>query len=457
MLPKNWKDFFRFILPLVLGSMAIFLVLSLLLFIKFQLFFNGVHPGWIFLGILFAHLAAATIPLILFYTQLKKVNEYTDRAIEGKLTHVPVNLSEPFQDIVSGAREMAISLEEKSQMAQESRDRILATLESMAEGVMMVDAEGKNIFVNSALSDSIGFKKEQAIGAYYWETFRDPGVNEMIATCLRARQTLKKEHTVLLSTLVFEIQVSPVLSGNDFLGIVAVFHDVTRLKELERVRTEFVANVSHELKTPLTSILGFVETLKDGAVDDKENRGKFLQIIEDQSRNLHSLIEDLLFLSKIESHAEVVRRQNVDLETLIQKTLKFFDFQIRDKKIKLELEFSKKPFFLEADPGLLERALSNLIDNAIKYNVPNGNIGIFVSEKSGQTLVQVRDTGLGIAEQDLPRIFERFYRADKSRSRETGGTGLGLSIAKHIVERHGGRVEVSSAPQKGSVFSLYLP
>lgn len=347
--------------------------------------------------------------------------------------------------------------QEKLGRVEEEKDRIFAILGSLSEGVIIVDTDQKVVLVNEAFLVSFGLKKESVEGRYFWETFRDADLNQSLENCLTQRTALKKEHTVPLSRDIFEMQISPVFSGADFLGVAAVFHDVTKLKELERMRSEFVANVSHELKTPLTSILGFVETLKDGAIDDPTHRLKFLQIIEDQSQKLQLLIEDLLLLSKMESDKAVLRGERVDLDKILEKMLEIFSGPLKEKKIKLKKNLVPMPFHLEADPLLLERALSNLIDNAIKYNQPGGSLLVEAFQKEGQAVIRVIDSGIGISSSDIPRVFERFYRAEKSRSRESGGTGLGLSIVKHIIERHGGHIEVQSELQKGSTFTLSLP
>ncbi len=360
------------------------------------------------------------------------------------------------RSVLSGSREAHTRLEKKSQLAGETRDRVLATLESMAEGVVIVDAQGKTLLVNTALLEALGLKKNSVEQAYFWEIFRDSEVNEMMETCLRDRQVLQKEHTVLLSEKIFEIQVSPVSGDADFLGAVGVFHDVTRLKKLEKVRTEFVANVSHELKTPLTAILGYVETLKDGAVEDKQNCMKFLSTIEDQAQSLSGLVEDLLLLSSVESEKNQLRFQAVDLEAILARVLSYLDRKILEKKINIEKEIAPRPFLLRADPALFERVISNLLDNAVKYSSNGGKVLVRAFEKDGSAVIEVVDEGIGISEADIPRIFERFYRVDKSRSRESGGAGLGLSITKHIIESHGGKIEVESAPQKGSKFKVSL-
>ncbi len=356
----------------------------------------------------------------------------------------------------SGSREMAARNEAKDQLAQAASGRTLATLGSMAEGVLIVDAQGRAVLANNALLDALGLKKGAVEGAYFWEIFRDSEVNEMLENCLKHRRVAKKEHSVLLSDKTFEIQVSPIASGSDFLGAVGVFHDVTRLKELERARTEFVANVSHELKTPLTSILGYVETLKEGAVEDVENRMKFLDTVEEHAKNLSALVEDLLLLSSVESGKSALRLREVDFGSMADRVLKAYAPKIREKKITLSREISPEPFVIRVDEALFERAFSNLVDNAVKYTPPGGAITVTAARSGAESRLTVADTGIGIADHDLPRIFERFYRADKSRSRESGGTGIGLSIVKHIVERHGGRIEVESVPQKGAKFSVVL-
>ena len=348
------------------------------------------------------------------------------------------------------------SLEKRTQAVHEEKKRLFAILESMTEGVLVVDTEQKMLLVNTALERYFGFQRDTVKGRYSWEIFRDADINAMIARALEERVVLRKEHSAALSAAVYEIQISPVSAAGEFLGVVAVFRDITLLKEFERMRTEFVANVSHELKTPLTSILGFVETLKEGGVDDAQNRMKFLQIIEMQSKKLHSLIEDLLLLSRVESSEEPFRPESVDVEKLLEKMREMFEPQLKEKKIQMQIVPSAGTVRVQADASL-ERALSNLIDNALKYNHANGRVTLQVTKEGRQARLDVRDTGLGISSLDLTRVFERFYRADKSRSRETGGSGLGLAIAKHIVERHGGKIEVQSTLGQGSTFSILLP
>ncbi len=355
------------------------------------------------------------------------------------------------------SRDASKKHEEEIQTASAVKNRMLSVLESMTEGVVVIDTDKKILLMNSMLAGVLEINPQMVRGSYFWEAFRDPDINDMIQESLDKQRSIRKEHKILLFDTHFQIQVSPVFSDKLFLGVIAVFHDVTRLKKLEEMRSEFVANVSHELKTPLTSILGYVETLKEGALEDKENSGRFLSIIDDHAKKLHGLIEDLLLLSSVESGRAEIRKETLDLGVLLDRMEPSFAKRLKEKQIVLVRKFGDHEAHFPSDAKQIEHALSNLLDNAIKYNTTGGKILVGIEKKSGTVNITVTDTGIGIPEADLNRIFERFYRVDKSRSRELGGSGLGLSIAKHIVERHNGRIEVRSRLGAGSTFSIILP
>lgn len=357
------------------------------------------------------------------------------------------------------AREVGKLAKDSSQEAERSGEhmrRILAILQSMNEGVLVVDDDERVLLANSVFSGVIGVPRDAIEGKLYWEVIRDSTFNGFIRRALTERVLMNAEHELLLSDRVFQTQVSPVFGKDEFLGAVAVLHDVTRLKELERQRTEFVANVSHELKTPLTSIMGFVETLKEGAGDDPKDRAQFLGIIDEQSKKLFRLIEDLLLLSKVESGRAPLLKEKINVLLVTEKLLKPLRPAITAKRMTVETAVPGG-YLLPADPHLFEQALSNLIDNAVKYGEPGGRITIRAFDLDGACHIEVADSGPGIPPDDLQRIFERFYRVEKGRSRDQGGTGLGLSIVKHIAERHGGAVSVKSRPLEGSVFTLSFP
>ncbi len=387
-------------------------------------------------GLLF--LIALLVTSVFFVSLLKKSNE------EARLLRHRLEASEE-------------SLEGRMKDTLEEKKRLFGILESMTEGVLVVDTEQRILLVNSALCRLFDLRKELVEGKHYWEIFRDPDVNQMVQESLDKQKGSQKELDFLLTKSIFDIHVSPVFAAKEFIGIVAVFRDITPLKEFDRMRAEFVANVSHELKTPLTSILGFVETLKEGAIDDKENSHKFLSIIETQSKKLNALIEDLLLLSRIESSNEPVKKEPVRVKDVMDKLTETFSPLLGEKKNSLKVAIEPKDLKIKIELSSFERAISNLIDNAIKYSPVGSQVWVEASGNSKGVTISVKDDGIGIPESDLPRIFERFYRVDKGRTRELGGTGLGLSIVKHIIERHGGSVHVESILQKGSTFTITLP
>jgi two-component system phosphate regulon sensor histidine kinase PhoR len=240
-------------------------------------------------------------------------------------------------------------------------------------------------------------------------------------------------------------------------GVLIVVHDVTRVRQLENARRDFVANVSHELKTPITSIKGFVETLLEGAILDPEHAGEFLKIIGRQADRLGAIIEDLLSLSRIEQEAEQgkIHLAGRKIKSILKAAIQACNTRSEGKKIDVSLT-CPEDLRARVNGPLLEQALINLIDNAVKYSDPGSSVAVEAGKDNGQVVIKVKDQGVGIAQEHLPRLFERFYRVDPSRSRKVGGTGLGLAIVKHIAQAHGGKVGVESTPGQGSTFAVYL-
>ena len=239
-------------------------------------------------------------------------------------------------------------------------------------------------------------------------------------------------------------------------GAIGIFYDITQIERLERVRQEFLSNISHELRTPLTSILAFVETLEDGAIKDEENNQRFLGVIRKNAQRMHRLIDDILELSTIESGKISFELKKINLNQLIEEVFTNLSGKAKERRIKLKNEVSHDAFVF-ADAVRLEQMLTNLIDNAVKFNAEKGMVIVGFEEKNEKNIISISDTGEGISSEHLQRIFERFYRTDRARSREIGGTGLGLAIVKHLARLHGGEVSVNSALGKGSTFSIELP
>ncbi|MEK6728018.1 MAG: ATP-binding protein [Candidatus Omnitrophota bacterium] len=332
-----------------------------------------------------------------------------------------------------------------------------AILGSMIEGVIAVDKDTKIISINPAIEEIFKVKKEEAEGRFLLEAIRNNDIAELINLCLQNKALISKELILVWPVQsIFQVNASPLFENDAVSGCVVVIHDITEIRRLERMRSDFVANVSHELKTPLTSIKGFVETLLEGALEDKENSRNFLSIIQDQAERLNNLINDLLELSHIESKEVSLKLGDLYLCKLFEAVVFGFKSKIKKKNIEIKNELADTAI-IKADKEKIEQVVINLIDNAIKFNKENGSIRIFSEDSGDRIKIIVEDSGAGIPEKDIPRIFERFYRVDKARSRELGGTGLGLSIVKNIIELHGGSVGVESTEGLGTKLFFLLP
>jgi two-component system phosphate regulon sensor histidine kinase PhoR len=340
-----------------------------------------------------------------------------------------------------------------------SRDeeQLSAVLTQMAEGVVAVDGTGKVLLVNPALSRLLGVDAERAKGRPYLESVRHHGLVDLLAAILGGGPSQTRELRLFTpDELVFEAHAVPLFEHGRAAGAVVVLHDITRLRRLEQMRRDFVANVGHELRTPLASIKGYAETLREGAMDDRENRDGFVRTIEEQADRLSKLVDDLLDLSAIESGHRAPRLAPLNLEPLASDCSRQLQPAATQRGVEIAVSVPESLPRASADRDQVRQILLNLLDNAVKYSERGGKIEVGARSGEEGIVVWVRDQGVGIPEADLPRVFERFYRVDKARAREAGGTGLGLAIVKHLVEAHGGRVWVESRQPGGSTFSFTL-
>ena len=369
------------------------------------------------------------------------------------------------EEVVGLARamnRMAGQLDRRLRTIERQRSQLQTVFCSMVDGVITVDGAERVVEINQAAADLLGVQPERAKGKNIGVAIRNTALKQLIRQTLTGGEPVEGD-LVLLGPRGREHFCRA--QGNRLAdlddrghGAVVVISDLTRLRRLESLRRDFVANVSHELKTPITSIEGFAETLLDGALEEPEEARRFTGIILQQSRRLHAIVEDLLTLSRIEQED---RRQEIPLQELpLLETLQAAVQVCQERAVARGMELSLHgPEKLRAriNPALLEQALVNLIDNAIKYSPAGRPIAIEARPGEGEIMIMVRDRGPGIPAASLPRLFERFYRVDKARSTRMGGTGLGLAIVKHIIQAHRGRVEVSSEPGQGTVFTIYLP
>jgi two-component system phosphate regulon sensor histidine kinase PhoR len=361
---------------------------------------------------------------------------------------------------------MTDELRSKIEELSEDRAQLLAMLTSMVEGVMVLDYKGRILQVNPALERMFGVTRAETRGRPSLEVFGHSELNALVSSVLATRTGQKDEIILTPSGRCLDVEASVAGGEQDNEACaVLVFHDITELRRLENIRKDFVANVSHELRTPLTSIKGYVEALLDGGKDDSETSVRFLEIILKQSDRLNLILEDLLQLSKIESGQLQFKKEPLHIGSVIERTIAMIKPLAEKKQHRLRSQVAADLPLISGDEERLVQVLANLLDNAIKYTPEGGQITVAARRispsraEAPRTSIEltVTDTGIGIPEQDRPRVFERFYRVDKARSRELGGTGLGLAIVRHIVEGHGGQVWVEGNMPTGSRFIVRLP
>lgn len=353
---------------------------------------------------------------------------------------------------------MASEIKRRVEELTQEKETVKTILRGMSDGVMVVNAEGRIILINRVL-ESLLEGVPDMMGKTPVEVIRSAELQNGFAGVLKTGRTAKMELSVATQEAdrVFDVTIARLMPEKRMLGAVAVFHDITDLKRIEKMRKDFVANVSHELRTPLTSIKGYAETLFTDEIADDSKIKSFAQIILKHANRLSTLVQDLLSLTRLESQATPMAKTEFDLRKVLDGAVLIVRSVAEAKNLKLATEAVPEGTMVWADRDQISQALINLLDNAVKYTPENGSVKVHITETEEEVQVTVEDTGIGIPREHLNRIFERFYRVDKNRSREMGGTGLGLSIVKHIVQAHGGRVWVQSKLEVGSSFSFSLP
>jgi two-component system phosphate regulon sensor histidine kinase PhoR len=390
--------------------------------------------------------------------RIRRLKGFMERAAAGDFT--PTERDYGHDDLADLSDSVARGISGLGQTIRtltDERNRSSAILGSMVEGVAVVAGDERILYCNWAFEQILELPEGSSQGRTLVEALRQADLVDLVRQALPGGEEVTGEVEVgTVRRRNFSVTAAAVRAAGTN-GAVLVLHDITELRRLERVRRDFVANVSHEFKTPLTAIQGFAETLLSGALEDKANRRRFVEIIREHARRLARLTDDLLKLSRIEAGRLELEINPIRVETLVNGCIETTRLKAQAKRIEVRVELDKGAPALRGDGAQLGEVLQNLLDNAVQYTPEGGQIEIKSHSNGHNVTLSVIDTGIGIPESDLERIFERFYRVDAARSREAGGTGLGLSIARHIVEAHGGRIWVESAVGQGSRFHFSIP
>ncbi|HAO6016608.1 TPA: cell wall metabolism sensor histidine kinase WalK [Listeria monocytogenes] len=378
-------------------------------------------------------------------------NHKYDSRIHGKISGELQNLS-------ISVNTLAESLETQMFEIKQNEQRLNAIVQNLVSGVMLINVDKQVIMTNRTMYQILG--ETEITGKPFYEVIKSFALSQLIEGTFETKTIQQKEIILYFPReMILDASVSPILGENgEITGIILLLHDITQIRHLENVRSEFVTNVSHELKTPVTALKGFAETLLDGAMYDEVLLKKFLTIIKEESDRLHRLIMDILALSRIEQNPVAENVELVDVDEVIEQSARTIFEMATEKNIRVTIpEKTSGSVMIETDRDKLQQIIINLLSNAINYTPVDGKVEVKLIEQEAEVIIEVTDNGIGIPAKDIDRVFERFYRVDKARSRHSGGTGLGLSIVKHLVENCGGRIEVESQEEVGSTFRVTLP
>jgi two-component system phosphate regulon sensor histidine kinase PhoR len=416
------------------------------------------HSLWLAaLGILAITAAVSFTFSLLFSSRINQVKRFAQRAAAGDFTPLQRRAArDELADLADAVGGMVVQLGQTIHTLTDERNRSAAILGSMVEGVAVVGGDERILYCNQAFEQILELPQGSSQGKKLVEGLRQAELVTAVRQVLPGGDEVTGEVEVgTVRRRSFSVTAAPVRAAGASSAVL-VLHDITELRRLERVRRDFVANVSHEFKTPLTAIQGFAETLLGGALDDKANRKRFMEIIREHAQRLARLTDDLLKLSRIEAGRLDLESGPVSVAGLVNGCVETARLKAESKGVRITVELPKGLPPVRGDAVQLGEVLQNLVDNALQYTPPGGSVDVTAYSNGGEVIFTVADTGIGIPESDLERIFERFYRVDAARAREAGGTGLGLSIARHIVDAHGGRIWVESAVGQGSRFRFSI-
>lgn len=407
--------------------------------------------GSIVVGLYFTHGIA---------TPIEEVTRVTGRIAAGAFhERIRLRTRDEFGEMSQSVNRMASKLGEQIGDLMQEKSKLEGIIAYMDSGVIVVDRSGQIAMVNQATERMLRYSTKEMLGKGHWEVGHSYGLSTQIDEVLSRGHKVRTEiHLPNDMDTIIQLNAAPLKGKDDQVaGAVIVMHDISEWKQIENMRTDFVANVSHELRTPITAVRGFAETLLDGALQDPDLAKQFIHIIYQESDRMGRLVNDLLDLSKIEGKYGDWNFTDTDIPELVGEIAERWRVPAEQKGLQLETHLPNDPIYAEVDPDRLAQVLVNLVSNAIAYTPSGGQIDVSVEPRPRELLIHVKDTGIGIPNKDISRLFERFYRVDKARSRQSGGTGLGLAIVKHIMEVHKGTVRVQSRLGHGSTFTVVLP
>lgn len=416
----------------------------------------------IFLAMMIVAVITFVIALIFSYrlaAPIRAMERFTERLRQGHpVGSIFLETSDETKKLADNINYLVDELQSQIRLANEEKSKLMTAFTSMTEGVLILNAEDKIEFVNQALRDMLAEQYGDINGKTLMEAFFNADLQKSFLKFKETHATIFEEVTLgSFDPVILSVSISSVHNYPGEEKVMVVFHDVTKLKKLEKIRVDFVANVTHEIRTPLTAIIGYLETINAGAVNNADDAKRFIDISLKQARRLNRLVEDLLVISKVELGEIKLNFEEVPVRDAFVSAMPLVEAKAGLKKINIQNNLPENLPHIRADRDRLSQILLNVLDNAVKFTPEDGSIIIDASQKDNHIILTITDTGIGIPKEEVRRLGERFYRVDRSRSRDLGGTGLGLSIVKHLMIAHGGRMEIESQLGRGTKVSLFFP
>ena len=385
---------------------------------------------------------------------IRKLTIASRKIASGELEQkITIEARDEVGELAHAFNEMSSKLKEMVETISGDRARLATILDNMADGVIMTDVEGNISMANNAAGKLFGIKNTDMANRHLIEVVRDHEIDEVLKLCLKTAETQSAQYESGTSKRYLRVIAIPI-AHDELSDSLLLFQDLTELRNLQTTRRELIGNISHEFRTPLAGIKAMVETLRDGAVDDKKVARDFLTRMDDEVERLTQIVAELTEFSRIETGKAELSLEPVNLNLLIEEVIIQLSHQVERQQLSVDKKLAADLRSVQADKERVRQVVVNLIHNAIKFTSPGGKITVATQTHGGSVTVDISDTGIGIAKNDLPHVFERFYKVDRARS--GGGTGMGLAIAKHVVEAHGGKIRVQSEEGKGSTFSFSL-